>query len=80
MLDLLAPLGFTVMGAAGGVDCLAMAAQWRPISFLLDLAMPDMTGWDVARALQDDAARTRRSSSSPPMRGSWRQRRAKGSP
>jgi signal transduction histidine kinase/purine-cytosine permease-like protein/FixJ family two-component response regulator len=54
MLDLLTPLGFTVMGAAGGVDCLEMAAQWRPDLILLDLSMPDMTGWDVAARLRDD--------------------------
>jgi signal transduction histidine kinase/CheY-like chemotaxis protein/purine-cytosine permease-like protein len=54
MLDLLTPLGFTVMGAAGGADCLAMAAQWRPDLFLLDLAMPDMTGWDLAARLRDE--------------------------
>ncbi|WP_284944334.1 hybrid sensor histidine kinase/response regulator [Acidisoma cladoniae] len=55
MLDLLTPLGFTVMGASGGVECLDMAAQWRPDLFLLDLAMPDMTGWDLAARLREDS-------------------------
>jgi CheY-like chemotaxis protein len=58
MLDLLTPLGFTVMGAAGGADCLAMAAQWQPDLFLLDLAMPDMTGWDLAARLRTEAGMT----------------------
>jgi CheY-like chemotaxis protein len=48
-------LGFTVMGASGGVECLDMAAQWRPDLFLLDLAMPDMTGWDLAARLREDS-------------------------
>ena len=55
MLDLLTPLGFTVMGASGGMDCLATAEQWRPDLFLLDLAMPDMTGWDLAARLRLEA-------------------------
>ncbi|GAB0112648.1 hybrid sensor histidine kinase/response regulator [Acidisoma sp. C75] len=55
MLDLLTPLGFTVVGAAGGAECLAMAEQWRPDLFLLDLSMPDMTGWDLAQALREEA-------------------------
>jgi signal transduction histidine kinase/purine-cytosine permease-like protein/FixJ family two-component response regulator len=58
MLDLLTPLGFTVMGASGGADCLAMAAQWRPDLFLLDLAMPDMTGWDLAGRLRMETGTT----------------------
>ena len=58
MLDLLTPLGFTVMGAGGGAECLAMAAQWRPDLFLLDLAMPDMTGWDLAARLRADTGTT----------------------
>jgi CheY-like chemotaxis protein len=32
-----------------------MAAQWRPDLFLLDLAMPDMTGWDLAARLRNEA-------------------------
>jgi signal transduction histidine kinase/CheY-like chemotaxis protein/purine-cytosine permease-like protein len=54
MLDLLTPLGFTVVGAAGGGDCLALAEQWRPDLFLLDLSMPDMTGWDLAQRLREE--------------------------
>ncbi|HTI03150.1 MAG TPA: ATP-binding protein, partial [Acidisoma sp.] len=58
MLDLLTPLGFTVVGAAGGTDCLAMTEQWRPDLFLLDLSMPDMTGWDLAQRLREGRAGT----------------------
>ncbi|GAB0119244.1 hybrid sensor histidine kinase/response regulator [Acidisoma sp. 7E03] len=54
MLDLLTPLGFTVVGAAGGADCLAMTEQWRPDLFLLDLSMPDMTGWTLAQRLREE--------------------------
>ena len=55
MLDLLTPLGFTVVGAAGGAECMALADQWRPDLFLLDLSMPDITGWDLAQQLREEA-------------------------
>ena len=55
MLDLLTPLGFTVIGAAGGAECLTLTEQWRPDLFLLDLSMPDMTGWDLAQRLREEA-------------------------
>jgi CheY-like chemotaxis protein len=50
--DLLEPLGFTVRTAADGAECLAMAADGVPDLFLLDLSMPGMSGWDLARALR----------------------------
>jgi signal transduction histidine kinase/FixJ family two-component response regulator/purine-cytosine permease-like protein len=55
MLDLLTPLGFTVVGAAGGAECMALADQWRPDLFLLDLSMPDITGWELAQQLREEA-------------------------
>ena len=53
MADLLTPLGFTVLTAVDGPDCLDMAAAQRPDMFLLDLSMPGMTGWDLARELRE---------------------------
>ena len=48
----LAPLGFIVLTAPDGPTCLAVIEQCRPDLFLLDLAMPGMSGWDLARTLR----------------------------
>jgi len=50
--ELLAPLGFTVVGAATGRECLALAEQINPNLILLDIAMPEMDGWEVAQRLR----------------------------
>jgi len=50
--DLLTALGFTVMLAANGRACIDLAAQRRPDLLLLDISLPDMTGWEVAQALR----------------------------
>ncbi len=50
--DLLVPLGFTVLEAADGPACLALAAAAVPDLFLLDLSMPGMDGWQLARSLR----------------------------
>jgi signal transduction histidine kinase/purine-cytosine permease-like protein len=52
MREILTPLGFTLLSAADGPSCLALAADCRPDLFLLDIAMPGMTGWELARALR----------------------------
>ncbi len=48
--DLLAALGFTVLLAHNGRSCLEMSALHRPDLVLLDISLPDMTGWEVAQA------------------------------
>jgi CheY-like chemotaxis protein len=48
--------GFRVETAASGEDVLARAKQAAPQVILLDVMMPGMTGWDVARRLKDDGA------------------------
>jgi signal transduction histidine kinase/CheY-like chemotaxis protein len=50
--DLLTELGFLVVLAADGCSCLEMAALHRPDLVLLDISLPDMTGWEVAQALR----------------------------
>ncbi len=52
--DLLVPLGFVVLAAADAAGCLRIAAQTRPDLFLLDIAMPGMDGWQLARQLRAD--------------------------
>jgi DNA-binding response OmpR family regulator len=48
--------GFQVAIAAGGDDALARAKETDPDVILLDVMMPGVTGWDVARRLKDDPA------------------------
>ncbi len=50
--ELLEPLGFNVMAAASGAACLALVAERPPNLILLDISMPDMDGWAVARQLR----------------------------
>jgi CheY-like chemotaxis protein len=50
--ELLMPLGFDVLSASTGTECLTLADQRRPNLILLDIAMPEMDGWEVARRLR----------------------------
>ncbi len=49
---LLAPIGFTVLEAPSGHACLSLAAAVQPDLVLLDISMPDLNGWTVARGLR----------------------------
>ena len=56
LLDaLLVPLGFTLRHAADGEACLRLAQERRPDLFLIDIAMPGMDGWELARRLRASA-------------------------
>lgn len=50
--DILRPLGFTVIVAADGRACLSALSLHRPDIVILDVAMPGMSGWDVARQIR----------------------------
>jgi CheY-like chemotaxis protein len=50
--DLLAPLGFEIVSAPTGRDCLLFAEQHRPNLVLLDITMPEMDGWQVAQRIR----------------------------
>ncbi len=50
--DLLTPLGFDVQTAASGHDCLLAAERDKPNLIFLDIAMPEMDGWETARRLR----------------------------
>jgi signal transduction histidine kinase/CheY-like chemotaxis protein len=52
ILELLAPLGFEVLAAASGRECLALAERVKPNLIILDIAMPEMDGWETARRLR----------------------------
>lgn len=56
MESLLRPLDFEVESVGTGGEAAAAAARFRPDLAMLDLSLPDMTGWDVARALRADPA------------------------
>ena len=47
--------GFHVHVFGGGADALACAASLRPDLVVLDLGLPDVDGWEVARQLKRDA-------------------------
>jgi signal transduction histidine kinase/CheY-like chemotaxis protein len=50
--ELLAPFGFDVVVASSGREFLQLAAQRRPNLVLLDIAMPEMDGWQVAQLIR----------------------------
>ena len=46
--------GFSVRALEGGVDALAYAKASAPDLVVLDLGLPDIDGWEVARRLKSD--------------------------
>lgn len=46
--------GYTVHGAEGGSDGLALIRRVKPDLVLLDLMMPDMDGWEVYQQMKAD--------------------------
>lgn len=52
LVNLLEPLGFEVTEAAGGQEGLAQARVWQPDVILMDLLMPEMSGFEVVQTLR----------------------------
>jgi len=52
----LEPAGFTVVPASGGREAIELAKSMKPDLVLLDLIMPEVTGFDVVEALRADEA------------------------
>jgi signal transduction histidine kinase/CheY-like chemotaxis protein len=50
--EVLAPLDFMVFAAHDGSSGLSVAEQCIPDLVLMDISMPDMTGWEVAKQLR----------------------------
>ena len=48
--------GFSVTIAAAGDEGIQAARRIRPAAIVLDLLLPDISGWDVLTALKEDAA------------------------
>ncbi|MFV3073725.1 ATP-binding protein [Niveispirillum fermenti] len=54
MRQLLEPLGFDLIFAGNGAECLDLVPRRRPDLLILDISMPGgLNGWQVARALRD---------------------------
>jgi len=51
---ILEPAGFAVIQARGGQEAIELAKSRKPDLVLLDLMMPDVTGFDVVEALRAD--------------------------
>jgi signal transduction histidine kinase/CheY-like chemotaxis protein len=52
--ELLEPLGFKIVAASSGREGLSLAGQSKPNLVLLDIAMPEMDGWQVAQRIRRD--------------------------
>ncbi len=50
--EILSELDFTVVKAPDGPTCLTLADQHKPDIILLDISMPGLNGWEVARLLR----------------------------
>jgi len=50
--NFLRPVGFEVLLARDGKSCLQLAARSLPQLAIVDLSLPDISGWDLARELR----------------------------
>jgi signal transduction histidine kinase/CheY-like chemotaxis protein/purine-cytosine permease-like protein len=51
--ETLSPLGIELLTVPDAASCLRLAAECRPDAFILDLSMPGMDGWQLARQLRE---------------------------
>ncbi|MBD1898809.1 AAA family ATPase [Trichocoleus sp. DQ-A3] len=52
LLKMLLPLGFEILEAIDGKDCLKKAAEFNPDCILMDLMMPEMNGFETTRRIR----------------------------
>lgn len=55
--SILSSEGFAVVSASGGEQALGLLTSWHPTLVLLDMRMPIMDGWAVARAMRETGSR-----------------------
>ena len=55
--DILTPIGFNVIEAHDGETCLLMNKEHEPDIYLLDISMPGIDGWAVAKCLRESGFR-----------------------
>ena len=48
--------GYSVAKAASGKDCIKKLNEFTPDLVLLDIMMPEMSGWDVAAKIKDNSS------------------------
>lgn len=51
--DTLSIIGFSIIEAADGFECLSLLEGCRPDLFLLDVSMPGMTGFELSKVLRE---------------------------
>lgn len=51
--DILSPLGFTLLEAHSVDSCLSLNQQFEPDLYLLDISMPNKSGWEAAQQLRE---------------------------
>ena len=55
--SILSAEGFEVVSASGGEQALGLLTSWHPTLVLLDMRMPIMDGWAVARAMHESGSK-----------------------
>lgn len=58
MRDTLTPIGFDVLEFSNGIDCLAAMREKQPDLIILDIGMPEIDGWDVAKIVRTDISKS----------------------
>jgi CheY-like chemotaxis protein len=53
LINILEPLGFEVQEAASGAECLQLYPQFQPEIIFMDLAMPEMDGWETIHLIRN---------------------------
>jgi len=53
LINILEPLGFEVAEAASGVECIETYQRYKPDIILMDLAMPEMDGWQATHIIRN---------------------------
>lgn len=53
LLNILQPLGFDVKEVASGVECLRLYPEFQPDIIFMDLAMPEMDGWEACHLIRN---------------------------
>jgi CheY-like chemotaxis protein len=54
--EILVPAGFKIIEAPGGAEAIKLAKSRKPDLVLLDLMMPEVSGFDVVEAMRSDEA------------------------